>query len=92
MMVLFIVGVVEMLIVTAWTETVTRARVLESGMITIINIFIWYYVLERVVNDIGNFSLIVIYAIGCAVGTMMGTYYISKRDEAAKKKSNQISS
>ncbi|MEI6296180.1 MAG: DUF5698 domain-containing protein [bacterium] len=80
MLVLFIVGIIEMLIVTAWTETVTQARVLESGLITIINIFIWYYVLENVINDIGNFNLIFVYAFGCAIGTMFGTYYISKKE------------
>lgn len=79
---LFIVGIVEMIIVTSWTESVTKARILESGMITIVNIFIWYYVLDTIVNDIGNFNLVLIYALGCSVGTMMGTYYISKREAA----------
>ncbi|HRY62444.1 MAG TPA: DUF5698 domain-containing protein [Candidatus Paceibacterota bacterium] len=80
---LFIVGIVEMIIVTIWTESVTKARVLESGIITIINIFIWYYVLDTIVNDIGNFNLVLVYALGCSTGTMLGTHYISKR-EAAK--------
>ena len=87
MVMLFIVGIIEMIIVTVWTEMVTKARVLESGMVTIINIFIWYYVLEKVVNNIENFNLVLVYALGCAVGTMMGTYYQGKRDRytAAKK-------
>ena len=83
MVMLFIVGIVEMLIVTAWTETVTKARVLESGMVTIINIFIWYYVLEKIVNNIEDFSLVFVYALGCALGTMLGTFYISRGNERA---------
>lgn len=82
MVMLFIVGVVEMIIVTTWTETVTKARVLESGMVTIINIFIWYYVLDKVVNNIENFSLVLVYAFGCSIGTMLSTYYLSKRESA----------
>lgn len=85
MLMLFIVGFIDMIIVTVWTETVTRARVLESGIITIINIFIWYYVLEKVVNDIGNFNLILVYALGCSIGTMLGTYYIGKREQFSLK-------
>ena len=85
MLMLFIVGFSDMIIVTVWTETVTRARVLESGIITIINIFIWYYVLEKVVNDIGNFNLILVYALGCSIGTMLGTYYIGKREQFSLK-------
>ncbi|HBM45946.1 TPA: hypothetical protein DDZ75_03150 [Patescibacteria group bacterium] len=69
-----------MMVVTAWTETVTKARVIESGMVTIINIFIWYYVLDKIVNDIENFNLVLVYALGCSVGTMIGTYYISTRE------------
>ena len=75
------VGIIEMLIVTAWTETVTRARVLASGVITTVNILIWYYVLEKIVNNIEDFSLVLIYALDCAIGTMIGTYYISVRDK-----------
>lgn len=70
------VGIIEMLIVTAWTETVTKARVLASGAITTVNILIWYYVLEKIVNNIEDFSLVLVYALGCAIGTMIGTYYI----------------
>lgn len=81
MVALFVVGIIEMLIVTAWTETVTRTRVLQSGAITMLNILIWYYVLNKVINDIENFNLILVYAFGCSLGTMAGTYGIAKRDE-----------
>ena len=79
-MVLFFVGIIEMLIVTAWTRFVTRSQVLASGGVTIANIMIWYYVLEKIVSDLGNFWLVLLYALGCAVGTMFGTYYMDKLD------------
>ena len=88
MLMLFIVGLLDMVMLTVWTETVTRAKILESGMVTIINIFIWYYVLQKVVNNIENFNLVLVYALGCSIGTMIGTYFISLKQkwvEAAKK-------
>jgi len=81
-MVLFFVGIVEMLIVTAWTRFVTKSQVLASGTITIVNILIWYYVLEKIVNDLGNIWLVLLYAFGCAIGTMLGTYYLERAEKA----------
>jgi len=75
MLTLFLVGVIEMIIATAWTRLVSKAQVLASGAITIVNIFIWYYVLRVIIDDISNWQLIVTYAIGCAAGTVVGTYF-----------------
>jgi len=79
--VLFFIGILEMLIITAWTKMVTKTKVLASGMITVINIFIWYYVLQTIVEDITNFQVITLYALGCAVGTMASTYYFSLKEK-----------
>ena len=76
---LFLIGIVEMLIVTAWTKSVTSRQIAASGLITVVNIFIWYYVLETIINDIQNFSLILVYALGCALGTMIGTYCLGRK-------------
>jgi purine-cytosine permease-like protein len=84
-MVLFFVGILEMIIVTTWTKVVTKTKVLASGLVTVINILIWYYVLETIVNDINNWSLVILYAFGCAFGTMLTTFYYSKREEKQKK-------
>lgn len=80
-MILFFVGIIEMLIVTAWTNAVTSTKVFASGAITIVNILIWYYVLETIVNDITNWQLIALYALGCAVGTMAATALFRSRDK-----------
>lgn len=79
-MMIFFVGIVEMLIVTAWTQTVTKTRVLASGTITVINVLVWYYVLENIVNNLGNVWIVLLYAAGCAVGTMISTYYLGCKE------------
>lgn len=68
---LFFVGIVEMIIVTLWTKAVTESKILASGVITMINIFIWYYVLETIVGDINNWRLIFVYALGCSIGVVL---------------------
>lgn len=80
-MMLFFVGILEMLIVTAWTKVVTKNQILASGVITIINILIWYYVLETIVGDINNWQLVLLYALGCALGTVGSTLYFKNKEE-----------
>lgn len=72
-----------MLIVTVWTKMVTRTRILASGVVTIINIMIWYYVIMVIVDDITNWQLVLLYALGCAIGTMLSTLYF-RLDEKRK--------
>lgn len=80
-MILFLIGILEMIIVSTWTKLVSETRVLWSGAVTFINIIIWYYVLETIVNDIGNWKLVLLYAVGCALGTMVGTYFFHLREK-----------
>jgi len=77
MMLLFFIGIVEMLIATLWTALVTKSKALASGAVTFVNIFIWYYVLETIVNDLNNLKLVVAYAFGCAFGTIIATLFFS---------------
>lgn len=83
-MILFFVGIVEMLIVTSWTKAVTGSRVLMSGVITFINVLIWYYVLQTIVNNVNAWHVAVLYALGCAVGTACTTAYFWARERAEK--------
>jgi len=82
-MMLFFVGIIEMLIVTTWTKLVIRTKVMASGAVTMVNVLVWYYVLQTIVSDVNNFSLVVLYALGCSLGTMIGTYYFSSKQEKA---------
>ncbi|PIT88333.1 MAG: hypothetical protein COU29_00890 [Candidatus Magasanikbacteria bacterium CG10_big_fil_rev_8_21_14_0_10_36_32] len=83
-MTLFFIGVVEMLIVAIWTKMVSGNQVLAGGAITVINILIWYYVLETIIKDINNWQLVLLYATGCAVGTMGCSLYFKWRNAIKK--------
>ncbi len=84
-MLIFTLGVVEMFIISLWTKTVVESRVYMSGLVTIVNILIWYYVLRTFVDNIDNWYLVASYALGCAVGTMLSGF-ISNQGKARKSK------
>jgi ABC-type iron transport system FetAB permease component len=83
-MMLFFVGILEMLIVSTWTKLVSTNRILGSGIVTIFNILIWYYVLQTIVADIQNWQVVGFYAVGCAVGTVLTTSYFQRKERLAK--------
>lgn len=90
MLMLFFIGILEMVILTVWTKVVTKTKVLASGAVTMVNILIWFYVLQTMVNDISNWKLALFYAFGCALGTTGSTYVYSliekkKIDKVLKK-------
>lgn len=88
MITLFLVGILEMIIITVWTKVVTDTKVLASGIVTMINIFIWYYALQQIIEDISNWQLVAWYALGCSIGTAASTYYFQwkeQREAAAEK-------
>ena len=84
-MFLFILGIVEMFIITYWTKTVAESRILSSGFLTVVNILIWYYILRIFVDDIDNWYLVLFYAFGCAVGTMLSGF-VSINEKARRKR------
>lgn len=71
-MILFFVGVIELVIATFWTRVVAKSNVAAVGVVTTVNIFIWYYVLRTVLADLNDWTKIVPYVAGCAVGAMLG--------------------
>lgn len=85
-MTLFFIGLLEMIIVTTWTKVVTKTKIMASGAITLVNILIWYYVLETIVSDINNWRLVLLYAFGCALGTMLTTLYFANTEKKQSKK------
>jgi hypothetical protein len=80
-MILFFVGVIEMMIMTAWTKTVSDTKIWASGAITMFSIIIWYYVLETIVHNITNWMLVILYALGCSLGTILSTVYFQRREK-----------
>ena len=88
-MILFTIGVIEMFVVAYWTKTVVESRVYVSGAVTIVNVLIWFYVLRTFVDNINNWYLVISYAVGCAVGTMLSSF-VSNQEKARKvRKVNQ---
>ena len=79
---LLFVGFLEMLIVTVWTKTVSNTQVVASGVATLVHVMVWYYVIQRLLTDINNWQIALMYAIGCALGTVFTTqYYKYKQDQ-----------
>lgn len=83
---LFIIGVIEMIIVTTWTKLVTKTQVLASGAVTMVNVLIWYYVLQRIIGDISNWHVAFTYALGCSVGTVISVLIFQKTEEKSLQK------
>lgn len=79
-MMLFFVGILEMFIATTWTKVVTKSQIFASGFITFVNILIWYYVLETIINDINNWQIVLLYSLGCALGTVFTTLYFKYKE------------
>lgn len=79
-MTLFFIGIIEMLIVTAWTKLVSKTKVFSSGIVTLLNVLIWYYILKSIVEDINNWQLVLLYASGCVIGTILATLYFRYKE------------
>lgn len=84
-MILFFVGIIEMAIATCWTRTVSKANVATTGFITAINITIWYFVINEIVNNLNNWNAIIPYTAGCVLGSMIGVADYGKTIRTAKK-------
>jgi uncharacterized protein YebE (UPF0316 family) len=84
------IGMVECLIMTVWTRWVTETKVVASGAITFVNILIWYYVLQTIVENINNMGLVLLYAFGCAAGTMLSVYFFREKDRNTARTSRAI--
>ena len=89
MFLIFILGVVEMFIIAYWTKTVVETRIYMSGLITVINVLIWYYVLQTFVDNLNNWYLVLGYAFGCAVGTMLSGLISNQEKKRKNRKVKQ---
>jgi hypothetical protein len=90
MLLLFCIGFVEMVIATAWTKLVSDSQIMASGVVTLINIFIWFYVLQTMVENIHNWGVVMLYALGCALGTVMTMYYFRRKSSNTKESGREL--
>ncbi len=81
----FAIGVVEMFIVAAWTKFVSNSQVVASGVVTFVNTIVYFYVLSALLTNVSNTPVIIAYALGCALGTMIATAPQFSRLIAAKR-------
>ncbi len=84
-MILFIVGVFEMILVGLWTKWIVDARVAATGLVTMVHFVIWYYVLQTIVSHLSDWKLAAFYGLGCTVGSMISAYYADKLPYAKKR-------
>ena len=88
----FAIGVVEMFIVAAWTKFVSNSQVVASGVVTFVNTIIYFYVLSALLTNVNNMPVIVAYALGCALGTMLATTPLFSRLVSGKKRARRTQS
>lgn len=67
----FAIGVVEMFIVALWTKFVSGSQVIASGIVTFVNTVLYLYVLEALLSNVHDAPVIILYAVGSAIGTML---------------------
>ncbi|MFA7654327.1 MAG: DUF5698 domain-containing protein [Candidatus Magasanikbacteria bacterium] len=89
-MTLFFIGIIEMIIMATWTKVVSNTQIVASGIITMMNIFVWYYVLRIVIDNINNWHLVLFYAFGCAIGTVLSTAYFQYRSKNIERSVSEI--
>lgn len=87
MLILFI-GMAEMIFSTLWAKYVQEARIWASTVITMSHVFVWYFVLKTVIEQLNNLTIVFMYAIGCGLGNMIAIAageYFTKRSAHKKR-------
>jgi hypothetical protein len=87
-MMLFFIGLGEMIIATIWTRFVSQGKMVASASVTFVNILIWYYVLQEIISDMSDWTVIVLYAAGCACGTMTAMFLFDRERKPKEHHSN----
>ena len=82
MLLIFLIGMAEMVLATLWAKYVQDKSVIGSTAVTILHVFVWYFVLRTVIDQIDNIGIVVAYALGCGIGNIAAHYF----GEYSKKK------
>ena len=88
-MLIFLVGMAEMVLSKLWTNYVQEKSPFGSTLVTVIHVFVWYYVLRTVMEQIDNIAIVFYYAAGCGAGTLLPMMFresIEKRFRAFRRK------
>ena len=85
--IIFLIGILELFLVTINFKFTQRNRMVCSGFTTFVYVYIWAYIIFTLVeNATDSFLLITIYAIGCGMGDYLALYY----DDIIDKKITRI--
>jgi uncharacterized protein YebE (UPF0316 family) len=74
-LILFAVGIVESFVLSLNTKFLQGNKKLASFIIAFIGIFIWYYVISSVIENLHNIWIIFSYAIGYASGDVLAILF-----------------
>lgn len=88
---LFVAGFAEFVIKVVDYKAMQRSKCLYSSIITIISIYVWFYIIASLVNDLSNLKLLFTYAMGCAIGNyvMLKLDIVFNKKEKASKKEEE---
>lgn len=64
----FIAGFLEMLTWSLQTKALIKDRMVNTFIFTSFAVLIWYYVVDRIAQNISSVYLMVAYVIGCSFG------------------------
>ena len=76
MLVIFLIGMAEMVLSTLWTKYVQEKSVIGSTAVTMVHVFVWYYVLRTVIDQIDNIGIVVAYALGCGLRNILPPFFL----------------
>ena len=81
-----VVGFLEMLFWSLQTKSLVKDRILNTSIFTGVSVLIWYYVVDNIAKNMGKWSLMVAYVIGCVLGNVVTIKLDSYIDKLAKKR------
>lgn len=64
----FIVGIIEFFLGVVDFKLTQRSKMMLSAFCTVVGIYIWYFIIRTIIDNIDNFYLITSYAIGSGTG------------------------
>jgi uncharacterized protein YebE (UPF0316 family) len=83
-LILFLVGIIEAFGTTLNSKFRQRSHKSLSFISAIVNVFVWAYIINQVVENINNFWLIFSYAVAYASGDVLGLYFDGYLEKIAK--------
>jgi len=72
---IFVIGLVENFVSTWQLKVISKDYHITAGLLDILNVLIWYFILRLMVENINNVNLAVMYAIGSGLGTYLSARY-----------------